>query len=103
LKSPEEKHKYFSQLNNYIFTVRTESEKYHRQVLAGRAKYSVPDEMATIYASGSLVLFKPNSRSYAHKLQPTLLGPYRVVKQERGGFIVNSWLLVILKLFTCLE
>ena len=53
-------------------------------MLEKRAKENLDVDLVNEYQPGDFVLFKPNPRSKAHKLVPTLLGPYRVQSQDRG-------------------
>ena len=83
LPAGADKHEYLRQLNDYLSIARAESLAFHLEVLAER-KTSRPS-FATEFAAGDLVLFVPNARSREHKLNPSLLGPYRVSKQDRGN------------------
>ena len=84
LKSVEDKHEYLRRLNEYLLVARTESQLFHKAILDKRARDNVDQDLQQEYQPGDFVLFKPNPRSRAHKLVPTLLGPYRVKSQERG-------------------
>ena len=84
IQSVDQKHEYLRRLNEYLVVARSESELYHKKVLEARAADNVGDEFETEYQPGDFVLYKPNPRSKAHKLVPTLLGPYKVISQERG-------------------
>ena len=90
LKSLEDKHEYLRKLNEYLLVARSESELFHKAILDKRARDNVDENMQQEYQSGDFVLFKPNPRSKAHKLVPTLLGPYRVKSQERGEVFVHQ-------------
>jgi hypothetical protein len=48
------------------------------------------DDFVSEYQPGDFVLFKPNPRSKAHKLVPTLLGPYQVLSQDRGEILCKQ-------------
>jgi hypothetical protein len=84
LKSVADKHEYLRKLNEYLIIARSESEAFHKSILEKRAKDNEDAALVNEYQPGDFVLFKPNPRSKAHKLVPTLLGPYRVQSQERG-------------------
>ena len=84
LPDPASRHEYLRNLNNYIQTAREESAAYHATVLASRARVNDEPLRNQILPPGSLVLWSPPDRSRAHKLRPTLLGPYTVLSQENG-------------------
>ena len=90
LESVEEKHEYVRRLNEYLVVARSESEAFHRTVLEKRARDNVGDDFVAEYQPDDYVLFKPNPRSKAHKLVPTLLGPYQVISQERGEILCRQ-------------
>ena len=77
-------------LNEYLVVARSESEAFHRTVLEKRARDNVGDDFVTEYQPDDFILFRPNARSKAHKLAPTLLGPYQVISQERGEILCRQ-------------
>ena len=90
IESVAEKHDYVRRLNEYLVVARSESEAFHRTVLEKRARDNVGDDFVAEYQPDDFILFRPNARSKAHKLVPTLLGPYQVISQERGEILCRQ-------------
>ena len=74
---------YLQTLNNYLNIAHEESSRFHKRLIESRKAKGA--KIFYEYTAGELVLAKVNRRTIENKLKVVLMGPFRVVKSDRGN------------------
>jgi len=74
---------YIQTLNNYLTIAHEESSRFHQRLIERRKARGA--KIFYEYSPGELVLAKVNRRTIENKLKVVLMGPFRVIRSDRGN------------------